>query len=460
MRDNNATLDLVAKIRPLNSTKYCRSMNNKDSHSWYSRFSPVLVLTIPLLFSFIISAKATSFSCKRTLSPAEKMVCSDEMLSALDDGMATAFIQAIKNPSTAAVVRSTQKMWLLQRDRCLSSSCMADAFRQRITELNGYSTSEAQKSLTFTLPVGNKIQFDSKQNNLTIVGLGGINTKQAFIEAQQTSRDSVDYCENWNVKGATPECIAQRTADVGTDLKVVGANCETGSFKSFHKKLLFVGRNSSYSSAGMDNQAEYNIKDQSTGEMLASDMASGYWESLAVYTALCPSSVNSDPVPNQSASAQTTTHEASAVDFTDIVNKYANATSLSAENIKRQNIGSLVQGKGQVDDISRCGTFTSSELSECFEVTLHEVITASDYQAIGRGLGEQGQIDPSIAPLLTTPIKDRQIKLHIPVSDKMQSQLSSFKTGEIMSFSSCKITDFQEVLGFVIVYCDIIRSTD
>lgn len=88
---------------------------------------------------------AASFDCAKSTSVVEKTICSDFNLSAYDKSVSQAWLLAKKQAADAgdkklvATLNSTQKSWLLQRDKCRDDKdCLADTMQKRIDELTSY----------------------------------------------------------------------------------------------------------------------------------------------------------------------------------------------------------------------------------------------------------------------------------------------------------------------------------
>ncbi len=88
---------------------------------------------------------AASFDCAKSKSIVEKTICSDFNLSAYDKSVSQAWLLAKKQATDAgdkklaASLNSTQKSWLLQRDKCRDDKdCLADTMQKRIDELTSY----------------------------------------------------------------------------------------------------------------------------------------------------------------------------------------------------------------------------------------------------------------------------------------------------------------------------------
>lgn len=78
-----------------------------------------------------------SFNCARARTRGEKAVCGSSELAALDRQMASFYGSAYRgaDPESRALLERTRTRFLAFRDRCGTDSCIADAYRGRITEI-------------------------------------------------------------------------------------------------------------------------------------------------------------------------------------------------------------------------------------------------------------------------------------------------------------------------------------
>jgi uncharacterized protein len=76
-----------------------------------------------------------SFDCARAASAAERMICGDAELRALDRGIAIFYASGRRNPRPGRAVRE-QREWLTTRDGCDSRACLRQAMTERLWELS------------------------------------------------------------------------------------------------------------------------------------------------------------------------------------------------------------------------------------------------------------------------------------------------------------------------------------
>jgi len=98
----------------------------------------LLALALPTMGA-PVSGVAASFDCRRSASPADKMVCADRGLSALDEQLARAYKRFISVSPQPYTDQLEQTNWMANRDSCPDRSCLETAYRARLTELHSQS---------------------------------------------------------------------------------------------------------------------------------------------------------------------------------------------------------------------------------------------------------------------------------------------------------------------------------
>jgi serine/threonine protein kinase len=76
-----------------------------------------------------------SFDCRMPGNAAERIVCSDGQLAALDVKMAQMYQQGLRSVTDPNAFRGEQLVWLEQRDGCTDKPCLAASYGERIKEL-------------------------------------------------------------------------------------------------------------------------------------------------------------------------------------------------------------------------------------------------------------------------------------------------------------------------------------
>jgi len=76
-----------------------------------------------------------SFDCTTPGNAAERIVCSDSQLAALDVKTAAMYQQGLRSVTDTNAFRGEQQAWLSQRDACTNKPCLASSYDERIKEL-------------------------------------------------------------------------------------------------------------------------------------------------------------------------------------------------------------------------------------------------------------------------------------------------------------------------------------
>lgn len=76
-------------------------------------------------------AYAASFDCSKAQTKVEKLICADAELSKLDEDLAAAYTNALKEDGKAASVRRAQKQWVKERNGCVDAACVKNAYQSR-----------------------------------------------------------------------------------------------------------------------------------------------------------------------------------------------------------------------------------------------------------------------------------------------------------------------------------------
>jgi uncharacterized protein YecT (DUF1311 family) len=82
-----------------------------------------------------LPAAKPSFSCGDASNAAQKLICGDRALVALDVQTASLYRQARENVVDTAPLADEQSAWLLRRDRCGSVECLRASYAQRRAEI-------------------------------------------------------------------------------------------------------------------------------------------------------------------------------------------------------------------------------------------------------------------------------------------------------------------------------------
>ncbi|WP_109110668.1 lysozyme inhibitor LprI family protein [Azospirillum sp. TSO35-2] len=82
------------------------------------------------------SGFAASFDCGKASTPVEKAICADQRLSDLDSELGRAYKAALQSNAAPADLKAEQKSWVVQRNRCTDTACLASAYQARLAALS------------------------------------------------------------------------------------------------------------------------------------------------------------------------------------------------------------------------------------------------------------------------------------------------------------------------------------
>lgn len=87
-----------------------------------------------------LSASATfaaSFDCTKAATRDEKLICSNQTLSVLDDELGRVYSRSMRDVPDPAELRHSQVDWLEKRKACTDAACIVAAYKRRLAELAG-----------------------------------------------------------------------------------------------------------------------------------------------------------------------------------------------------------------------------------------------------------------------------------------------------------------------------------
>jgi uncharacterized protein len=96
-----------------------------------------LLILLNLFSSFVIAA---SFDCTKATTFVEKTICSEPLLSKLDDALAENYIGMYYSNfgGTQKSLKTEQLKWLSSRNKCTDSKCLVKSYQKRIDETCDY----------------------------------------------------------------------------------------------------------------------------------------------------------------------------------------------------------------------------------------------------------------------------------------------------------------------------------
>jgi uncharacterized protein len=100
-----------------------------------------LVSGVFLVLLTVGTVAAASFDCDKATSEAEKLICSDDEMSKLDESLGKAYLKALKRTLFKKQMSESQKQWLKnKRNVCSHAECIKKAYEARIKELKFISS--------------------------------------------------------------------------------------------------------------------------------------------------------------------------------------------------------------------------------------------------------------------------------------------------------------------------------
>lgn len=95
----------------------------------------ILLPTLIFTLSFPMLSCAASFDCTKAISATEKLICSDEKISALDEQMAASYKFGLEKATDKDAFKKTQVEWLKQQRTCKDEVCLTKAYEARLDVL-------------------------------------------------------------------------------------------------------------------------------------------------------------------------------------------------------------------------------------------------------------------------------------------------------------------------------------
>lgn len=96
----------------------------------------LLASALLLPTAFTVTVHAASFDCAKAGTFVEHLICADQNLSTLDDGLSNFYRQALASSPRPDALRSAQRAWLREvRNACTSVQCLTQAYQARLDDL-------------------------------------------------------------------------------------------------------------------------------------------------------------------------------------------------------------------------------------------------------------------------------------------------------------------------------------
>ena len=94
-------------------------------------------LLVAVVFLWAHCALGASFDCKKAASPIEKAICASQKLDALDESLGMYYAAAQEKVGAArSCLRTDQRAWVGERNRCRDDACLERAYLNRLAELD------------------------------------------------------------------------------------------------------------------------------------------------------------------------------------------------------------------------------------------------------------------------------------------------------------------------------------
>lgn len=79
-----------------------------------------------------------SFNCSKASTFSEKAICSDPLLGKLDGALSENYKSMLASnigEGARSDLKTTQRKWLTERNKCTSNQCLANVYRKRVDEV-------------------------------------------------------------------------------------------------------------------------------------------------------------------------------------------------------------------------------------------------------------------------------------------------------------------------------------
>jgi uncharacterized protein len=182
-----------------------------------------------LCLVLVPAARAATFDCNKASSFAEKVVCSDSRITAMDDELGGLYKEAFASSPNKDALKTEQKAWLASRDRCQDSNCIMKAYSDRIAALKGSGNATASVTGTYTMKGGEvrvqqtndaKIEFFINATHQANVGeVSG----EAPLSGDAASYADQDTDCALNFKFAGDKLVVSQDGSCGMGLNVSGS---------------------------------------------------------------------------------------------------------------------------------------------------------------------------------------------------------------------------------------------
>jgi len=184
---------------------------------------------IGIVFCLVLipSARAATFDCDKASTFAEKAICSDSRLTAMDDELGRLYKAALASAPDKTALKSEQKAWLAARDSCQDDACIMKAYSDRIASLKGAGNSGVTGTYTMK---GGEVRVQQTKNGkikFSVSATHQMNVGEVSGEAP-LSGDAANYADQDSdcalaFKFAGEKLVVSQDGSCGMGLNVSGA---------------------------------------------------------------------------------------------------------------------------------------------------------------------------------------------------------------------------------------------
>lgn len=96
---------------------------------------PSLAAVTALLAASPAALQGASFDCGKATSRVDRIICSSDTLSHLDESLAEEYRSALARSADAGRIKSEQRAWIKSRNGCADAACFEQAYRSRLDAL-------------------------------------------------------------------------------------------------------------------------------------------------------------------------------------------------------------------------------------------------------------------------------------------------------------------------------------
>jgi uncharacterized protein len=136
-----------------------------------------------------------SFDCKKAQTKVEKIICTETGISELDDELALAYKNALKDDKRSRSIRQEQKQWLKQRNGCADAVCVKNSYAERLLILMQSANNDESKNAD-----DSDLNTDNNSAVFEVVNDEIANDLNGFCQAMADNLNSMPswppaYCE-------------------------------------------------------------------------------------------------------------------------------------------------------------------------------------------------------------------------------------------------------------------------